>query len=264
MIRATGREYNALVESPCYARAKDRSHTMTCFTCHTMHKAADDSRSLREWSDDQLSAGAAGDAVCAQCHQTATSHSHHRAGSSGSTCENCHMPHTTYGLLKTIRSHQISSPSVQTTIDTGRPNACNLCHLDKTLGWTADRLAEWYGISRPAIGDDEASVAASVLWLLKGDAGQRAIVAQAMGWRPAQEASGTGWLAPYLALTQKDQYDAVRLIASRSAKTLPPFTRDQLPRGQAQLLITGEGAFDAARVNRLVRERNNRRILYRE
>jgi hypothetical protein len=264
MIRATGREYNALIESPCYARATDPSHTMTCFTCHTMHKPADDPRPLREWADDQLAPGATGDAVCAQCHQTPTAHSHHRAGSSGSACQNCHMPHTTYGLLKTIRSHQISSPSVETTIDTGRPNACNLCHLDKTLGWTADRLAEWYGISRPALGDDEQSVAASVLWLLKGDAGQRAIVAQAMGWRPAQDASGAGWLAPYLALTQKDQYDAVRLIASRSAKTLPPFNRDQLPRGNAQLLITGAGTFDAARVNRLVHERNNRRLVYRE
>jgi len=174
------------------------------------------------------------------------------------------MPHTTYGLLKTIRSHQISSPSVQATIDTGRPNACNLCHLDKTLAWTADRLAAWYGTPRPALGDDETSVAASVLWLLKGDAGQRAIVAQAMGWRAAQEASGAGWLAPYLALTQKDQYDAVRLIASRSAKTLPPFSRDQLPRGNAELLVKADGTFDATRVNRLVRERNNRPLVYRE
>ena len=264
MIRATGREYNALIESPCYARAPDPSHTMTCFTCHTMHKAADDARPLREWADDQLSPRSMGNAVCAQCHRTDSAHSHHRAGSSGSACENCHMPHTTYGLLKTIRSHQISSPSVQSTVDTGRPNACNLCHLDKTLGWTADRLTEWYGISRPALGEDEESVAASVLALLKGDAGQRAIIAQAMGWRPAQEASGAGWLAPYLALTQKDQYDAVRLIASRSASTLPPFTRDRLPRGQAQLLITPDGAFDAARVNRLVRERSTRRIVYRE
>ena len=264
MIRATGREYNALIESPCYARATDPSHTMTCFTCHTMHKAADDTRPAREWADDQLSPRATGNAVCAQCHQTGSTHSHHRGGSSGSACENCHMPYTTYGLLKTIRSHQISSPSVQATVATGRPNACNLCHLDKTLGWTADRLAEWYGMSRAPLGEDEESVAASVLWLLKGDAGQRAIIAQAMGWRPAQEASGAGWLAPYLALTQKDQYDAVRLIASRSAKTLPPFTRAQLPRGQAQLLITPDGAFDAARVNRLVRERNTRRIVYRE
>jgi hypothetical protein len=102
------------------------------------------------------------------------------------------------------------------------------------------------------------------LWLLKGDAGQRAIVAQAMGWAPAQQASGSAWLAPYLALTQKDQYDAVRLIASRSLKTLPAFRRDQLPRGNAQLLIGADGTFDAARVNRIVRERNNRRLVYRE
>jgi hypothetical protein len=174
------------------------------------------------------------------------------------------MPHTTYGLLKTIRSHQISSPSVQATVATGRPNACNLCHLDKTLGWTADYLDRWYGVSRPSLGDDDASVAASVLWLLKGDAGQRAIVAQAMGWPPAQQASGSAWLAPYLALTQKDPYDAVRLIASRSLRTLPPFRRDQLPRGDAALLITADGSFDAPRVNRLMRERNNRRLVYRE
>jgi hypothetical protein len=264
MIRATGREYNGLIESPCFARATDPARTMTCFTCHTMHKAADDSRPLREWADDQLSPRAIGDAACAQCHTIDSAHSRHRAGSSGSACENCHMPHTTYGLLKTIRSHQISSPSVQATLDTGRPNACNLCHLDRTLGWTADRLAAWYGAPRPSLSDDEESVAASVLWLLKGDAGQRAIVAQAMGWRAAQDASGAGWLAPYLALTQKDQYDAVRLIAARSARTLPPFSGDQLPRGRAQLLINADGAFDAPRVNRLVRERNNRPLVYRE
>jgi len=264
MIRATGREYNGLIESPCFARATAPSRTLTCFSCHTMHKADDDPRPLRQWADDQLSPRAIGDAACAACHTMDDAHSHHRAGSSGGSCENCHMPHTTYGLLKTIRSHQISSPSVQATITTGRPNACNLCHLDKTLAWTADRLAEWYGSARPALGADEQSVAASVLWLLKGDAGQRAIIAQAMGWRAAQDASGAGWLAPYLALTQKDQYDAVRLIASRSARTLPPFRRDQLPRGSAALLITSDGTFDAARVNRLVRERNNRPLVYRE
>jgi hypothetical protein len=219
---------------------------------------------MNEWADDQLAPRAIGNGACAPCHRMADGHSHHRAASTGSSCDNCHMPHTTYGLLKTIRSHQISSPSVRATVDTGRPNACNLCHLDKTLGWTADALAQWYGVSRPALGDDEESVAASVLWLLKGDAGQRAIVAQAMGWTPAQQASGAAWLAPYLALTQKDQYAAVRLIASRSMNTLPPFRRDQLPRDNAALLITADGSFDAARVNRLVRERNNRRLVYRE
>jgi hypothetical protein len=104
------------------------------------------------------------------------------------------MPYTTYGLLKTIRSHQISSPSVKATLDTGRPNACNLCHLDKTSG--VDRRVPRTVVPnpKPALDADQQSVAASVLTLLKGDAGQRAIVAQSLGWAPAQQVSGTaGW-----------------------------------------------------------------------
>src|SRR5262249_40538974 len=90
MIRATGREYNALVESPCFAPATEPARTMTCFTCHAMHRAADDRRPLREWADDQLTPAAIGGAVCVRCHDKTAEHSHHRAGSSGSVCENCH------------------------------------------------------------------------------------------------------------------------------------------------------------------------------
>src|SRR5947208_5654909 len=66
--------------------------------------------------------------------------SHHLAASSGSQCYDCHMPHTTYGVLKAIRSHQVGSPRVADELATGRPNACNLCHLDKPLAWTAHQL----------------------------------------------------------------------------------------------------------------------------
>ena len=264
MVRATGREYNGLIESPCFKHATDAKRTLSCFSCHTMHKTPDDRRSLDEWADDQLAARADGNDACVPCHRSSTSHSHHRADSPGGSCYNCHMPYTTYGLLKTIRSHQISSPSVQASLDTGRPNACNLCHLDKTLAWTAGALSQWYAIPKPALTDDDRGVAASLLWLLRGDAGQRAIIAQSMGWTPAQQASGTGWLTPYLALLQKDSYDAVRYIASRSLTTLPEFRRGQLPRSNPQLLIKGDGTFDSEIVNRLVRARNNRRVVYRE
>jgi hypothetical protein len=275
MVRATGREYNGLIESPCFKHATDNARTMSCFSCHTMHKTADDERAIGEWADDQLAPRALGNEACLQCHRDTrgphpitvadpSAHTRHRPDSSGSSCYNCHMPFTTYGLLKTIRSHQISSPSVQATLDTGRPNACNLCHLDKTLAWTAQYLEEWYGVAKPALDDDATSVAASLLWLLKGDAGQRAIIAQSMGWTPAQQASGSAWLTPYLALTAKDSYDAVRYIAARSQRTLPPFRRDQLPRGNPQLLINADGTFNAEVVNRLVRGRDNRRVFYRE
>jgi hypothetical protein len=291
-----------------FQNATDDRRTLSCSSCHTMHKTPDDERSLDTWADDQLLSradGPAGNGACLRCHSTVArspqppsdrdQHTHHRADSAGSSCYNCHMPYTTYGLLKTIRSHQISNPSVQASLETGRPNACNLCHLDKTLAWTAEYLNQWYGTARPALGavdSDEQSVAASLLWLLRGDAGQRAIVAQSLGWPPAQQASGTGWLAPYLALSLDDPYDAVRYITSRSLRTLPAFrdlaydyvappparaamrvrameiwrrTRDDASwRGNAALLINGDGTFNAAVVNRLVRARDNRRVTYRE
>jgi Cytochrome c554 and c-prime len=287
MVRATGREYNALIESPCYKNATDDRHTLTCASCHSMHKPDDDPRTAAEWADDQLTPLRAGFILsmhdgkkvktprspsdnqrCTKCHGPSESgltfHTEHRADSSGSLCMNCHMPHTTYGLLKTIRSHQISSPSVKATLETGRPNACNLCHLDKTLAWTAEYLERWYRIPKPALDADQQSVAASVLTLLKGDAGQRAIVAQSLGWAPAQQVSGTGWMAPYLALMQQDTYDAVRHIATRSRATLPPFGRDALPRNRSELLLNAGGTFDVETVNRLVRARDNRRVAYRE
>src|SRR4029077_18990255 len=196
----------------------EEKRTLSCFSCHTMHVPAQEARAIDEWADDQLAPKATGKEACLQCHRPGSdsrrtlpaNHTHHGDGSAGSSCYNCHMPYTTYGLLKTIRSHQISSPSVKATLDTGRPNACNLCHLDKTLAWTAEYLERWYATPKPQLGDEEQSVAASLLWLLKGDAGQRAIVAQSLGWAPAQQASGTGWIAPYLALFLDDPYDAVR------------------------------------------------------
>jgi hypothetical protein len=73
------------------------------------------------------------------------------------------------------------------------------------------------------LNDDEQAIPASLLWLLRGDAGQRALAAWSMGWPPAQQASGTAWMAAPLATVLNDPYDAVRLIAGRSLRTLPGF-----------------------------------------
>jgi hypothetical protein len=226
MIRISGREYNGLIESPCFTHGKD-DRRMSCFSCHAMHKAADDPRALAEWTDDQLKPGMRSDQACLQCHAEFSSdisaHSRHLAGSSGSRCYNCHMPHTTYGLLKSIRSHQVSVPTARESVETGRPNACNLCHLDKTLDWTADHLSEWFNLEKPPLNQDQQSIAASALWLLKGDAGQRALIAWSMGWKPAQEASGTEWLPAFLGQALLDPYDAVRFIAWRSLREQPGY-----------------------------------------
>ena len=64
-------------------------------------------------------------------------------------------------------------------------------------------------------------MAAALVWLLEGDAGLRAITAQAMGWTPAQAVSGTSWMVPHLGEALGDDYDAVRFIAARALRSIP-------------------------------------------
>ncbi len=223
-LRVTGREYNALARTPCF-----RAGEMSCLSCHRMHQAQDDPRPRAVWRNDLLAPGMDGDQACTQCHAeyldepALVAHTHHGPGSSGSRCLECHMPRTTYGLLGAIRTHEVRPPDAKTSLATGRPNACNQCHLDRTLEWTARRLEEWYGIPAPELPEEEGTLAASVLWTLKGEAGQRALMAWSFGWPLAREVSGSDWALPYLALLMNDPYHAVRFIAHRSARSLPAF-----------------------------------------
>ena len=222
MIRVGGREYNSLLENPCYQRGE-----LSCLSCHSLHQPEDDPREPRAWADDLLRVDAQGNQACVACHEdlgeAIEAHTFHASDSAGSACMNCHMPHTSYALQKAIRSHTIDSPQVNTELQTGRPNACNLCHLDRSLAWTAERLQAWYGQELPALDPDQAQVPAGVRWLLTGDAGVRALTAWSMGWEPAQEAAGRAWLPGYLAETLTDPYDAVRFIGARSLASLPGF-----------------------------------------
>ena len=214
MVRVTGREYNGLLDTACFQRGK-----MSCLSCHSMHGYLD--------NNDQLAPRMETNEACLQCHDdfrdNLTAHTHHAADSTGSLCYNCHMPHTTYGLLSGIRSHQIDSPSVETHLKTGRPNACNLCHLNQTLEWGSRHLTKWYGHRQPKLDNDDKSISAMLKMLLKGDAGQRAIAAWNMGWEPARKASGGNWQAPWLIRTMNDPYAAVRYIAHKALMADPAF-----------------------------------------
>ncbi len=285
MVRVSGREHNALIESACHAGGE-----LSCLTCHSMHESD---------PNDQLAAGMSANQACFQCHEEyradLENHTNHPPDSSGSRCYNCHMPHTTYGLLKAIRSHWIDSPSVESTLETGRPNACNLCHLDRSLGWTSEHLAEWYGRPGPELSDNDRTIAASVLSCLTGDANQRALAAWHMGWGPAKDVSGREWQAPYLAHLLNDPYSAVRFIAYRSLRRLPGFetlrydfvgkpearrnasarmlsiwraltARDRVSpkRDRLTVLIGSNGQLDIATVARLSQQRNDRTVDLRE
>jgi predicted CXXCH cytochrome family protein len=273
MVRVSGREYSGLIKTPCF-----QNGAMSCLSCHSMHQSS---------PTNQLAKRMESNAACLQCHRSFEAnleqHTHHSAGSSGSLCYNCHMPYTSYGLLKALRSHQISNPSVKSSLQTGRPNACNLCHLDKTLDWTAQNLSAWYKISQEDLSAEDKTIAASILWALKGDAGQRALVAWHMGWKPAQDISNSLWFAPYLAILLEDPYAAVRYIAGRSLKRLPGYdsfsydyivavdelhrsserafkiwTQTAKPLANASLLLEKDGHLEQGSVGTLLKSRNNR------
>jgi predicted CXXCH cytochrome family protein len=208
-----GDEYLGIIRSGCYQNGK-----MSCLSCHSMH-SSDPSDQLAERMD--------GDHACLQCHKTYAddieAHTHHAIGSSGSQCYNCHMPHTTYALFTAMRSHRVDSPNIQSSVDSGRPNACNLCHQNQTLQWSADRLTEWYGAPPVELTEEEQTIAASVLWVLRGNAVQRLITAWHMGWKPAQDASGQSWQALFLAQLMEDPYAMVRFVAHDALRRLPGF-----------------------------------------
>ena len=256
-VRVGGREYNGLVASPCFQRGEgDRK--MTCSSCHAMH-AGDPAG--------QIAPDRAGDRGCTGCHSVPAEHSHHPAASAGSACVGCHMPKTSYALLSAVRSHRIESPDVATTLASGRPNACNLCHLDRTLAWTARWLSEWYGAPTADIDAARARNAAALQDGISGDAGVRALVADALGSRDAIEASGAGFQLALLEEMRRDPYAAVRFIASRSLRSLQAAPRAGPPRTPEELdalALDAEGRLDPERLRALLAARDERAITIAE
>ena len=261
--RVTGREYTAMVQSDCHLNGD-----IGCLSCHSMHESD---------PNDQLARGMEGDGACLQCHPgvgaNLTAHTHHAADSPGSRCNNCHMPNTTYGLLMMTRSHRIDSPSAAKSATTDRPNACNLCHLDQSIEWADERIARWYGGSRGEFTEEQRDTPAGALWLLKGDATQRAAAAWHMGWGPAIEATGRDFQPPLLARAIADPYAAVRYLADRSLREFAGFGDLDFdfvePPGRQQRQVAAAIArsartfsakghlVGAAEMARLIAERNN-------
>lgn len=85
-------------------------------------------------------------AACVRCHaDLPADHAHH----DGVTCLDCHLPRIVQGIGAVVRSHRVSSPGDPAMLAAGAPNACNLCHLDRSIRWTVAELARW-GVVRTA------------------------------------------------------------------------------------------------------------------
>ena len=113
-------EFSDAARGSCYSKLR-------CIDCHPPHEGIGHKWKRTEAQDDRS---------CLRCHQqlenpqALTAHTHHPAGSAGSRCMNCHMPRLNEGLQDVVRTHMIFSPVEASMIESGHPNACNLCHLD--------------------------------------------------------------------------------------------------------------------------------------
>jgi hypothetical protein len=201
-IRVGGREYNGLSASACFLRGEGDSK-LGCGDCHQLH--GDD-------PVDQLKPKAHGNGVCNSCH-VGFDQPQHTRHAVGALCYSCHMPKVSYALYAAQRSHRVDVPSVEVAVQTGRPPACNLCHLDKTLGWTAEQLTQNWGIPSAAPAVDDRAL--GVKLALRGDAATRVIVADHLLSAEAVAACGDDFQLPLLATLLADPYSAVRYVAGR-------------------------------------------------
>lgn len=70
----------------------------------------------------------------------------------GGECAGCHMPVTTYMQRHPRHDHGFTIPDPLLTRELGIPNACNRCHLDKSVDWAIQYTTNWYGakMERPS------------------------------------------------------------------------------------------------------------------
>ena len=209
--RLSAYEYQGLVDSKCAT-----SGPATCTSCHAAHKG--DPRGMIE--AEKLT-----NAACVACHRAigedVAAHTRHAPDSSGSSCYDCHMPRIVYGVLETHRSHRIEVPDAERDAAMGRPNACTLCHLDRSIAWAGAATRRLFGerFQVPKARADRAPVdmADGAASLLAGDVVTRAVYAAAFRRSVRAVDGSTNRAAAIVALaaTLGDGYPSVRRFAAQ-------------------------------------------------
>jgi predicted CXXCH cytochrome family protein len=140
-FRPTSFIVESFIRSKCF-----RMGGATCVSCHDPHHedASVNPNSLRFRTEPNR--------MCTQCHvefkdvANLQRHSRHPVNSEGSECISCHMPRIMSALMARARTHRVDdTPNGQTTEQFGQeqsPNACLLCHRDKSVAWLGQELAK--------------------------------------------------------------------------------------------------------------------------
>ena len=211
--RLTAYEYQGLKLSECFTQ----SETLTCNTCHEMHAGDPDGMTTERQRSN---------ARCRACHQELGAgkdrHTRHAAASEGSDCYACHMPEIVYGVMTTHRSHRIEVPDPAGHAADGRPNACNQCHVDRSVTWAERETARlWGGEAKPVARPSgvEPGYAAGIIGLTAGDPLQRSMAARHIrrGLERGDQ-SAHAWARHLIATMREDDYPAVRRFAAQAMK----------------------------------------------
>ena len=146
-FRQTSFIVESFLRSACFSKGG-----ASCVSCHDPHHAdaAANPTSLR--FRDQPNQ------MCIQCHgqfKNATvlqQHTRHSLSSEGSQCVSCHMPRIMDALMSLARTHYIDDiPNPQMTERFGEndsPNACLICHTDKSTAWLSQQLEKGWNVGR--------------------------------------------------------------------------------------------------------------------
>ena len=128
---------NDFVQSLMYARG------VTCASCHDPHGSDYNAMLIKPVKE-----------VCSTCHgpntqngphaPTIEAHTHHAANGRGSECVACHMPKIEQTIADVnVRAHTFKFITPAESEAMKIPNACNLCHSDKSTEWATTALKGW-------------------------------------------------------------------------------------------------------------------------
>lgn len=243
--RLTAYEYQGITGSACFTKGTP-GNRINCLSCHSMHNGDIKGQITEEKRTNQ---------ACTQCHsdltQSAalTAHTKHGADSAGSSCYSCHMPEVVSGIMAFHETHDITVPNPALTAQKGVPNACNQCHVDKSVKWSVEQAKLlWPGRYKDSLApvDKQFEIAEGVRGLFAGDALTRAMMADALTKHSSPE-----WSSLFLAEAfATENYPIVRFFAANGLavahnRPKPDYLADPETRGRqiSQWLDT----FDPAR-----------------
>jgi hypothetical protein len=144
------------------------------------------------------------------------------------------MPKIAYGVLDMHVTHRIERPDPARAQSFDRPDACTLCHVERTRSWAAEQRARLWNTAtspvaeRPAAGlplADDAALGLSELerMALAGDPVQRVAALHALGEKDRARGRRLAFQAALLTdVMEHDRYPAVRRFARNALASLVP------------------------------------------